>query len=189
MVSEIVGRGSQSTAREAGVGVLSVAVGPLSPPPVDFESPSASYSICWGRGRFQISYILGILNISILCIMERDIHTQESRGRMERGRGKAMHARATDGAAIDEAKPGCTYACSHNSRQAASQESTAENDTRPGWAGTLGTSVDTVSSCGAGAGGMAKGSNPATMPSSPRLALRPRREARPVGHAPDLESK
>ena len=66
MVSEIVGRGSQSTAREAGVGVLSVAVGPLSPPPVDFESPSASYSICWGRGRFQISYILGILNISIL---------------------------------------------------------------------------------------------------------------------------
>ena len=68
MVSEIVGRGPQSTAREAGVGVLAVAVGPLWPPPVDFESPSASYSIsiCWGRGRFQISYILGILNISIL---------------------------------------------------------------------------------------------------------------------------
>ena len=67
MVSEIVGRGPQSTAREAGVGVLSIAVGPLWPPPVDFESPSASYSIWWGRGRVQISYILGIVNISILC--------------------------------------------------------------------------------------------------------------------------
>lgn len=59
MVSEIVGRGPQSTAREAGVGVLSIAVGPLWPPPVDFESPSASYSICWGRGRFPDIVHLG----------------------------------------------------------------------------------------------------------------------------------